>query len=682
MTTSRTRRRTSAATFPRKRPPLRRAVRTPPGPRPTHPTPRRLTLEGASTFFSSSFVSPDYRPPQAAELPQNPTDRPHVRRETSVRTGGNGTLECGRWAPPAVLHDRSSAPAQLPRHAAQVGRHRRGAAGAPAGAEPGRPVLRRRAGPRAARRRTAGPRRPAAARGPVRRGVDVSRTGGADRRRRQRIGPAGWTGRRTAAGGARGTRGSRDDLAPDLAATRETAGTAPGRVGDDTDGRSRGGGGGRARPTCSRTSDGRSPSSRDRAARTRARRARVVLSAGGRGGPVQSVRARALGTLARVEAPAARRGRVALRRRAGVGPRQRPYVRGVQLAALQLADDRASQAAYLAAVADMVRNQEPVEPAVRERRFRALRAPVDDAARLRGAGRRRCRRRRRSRSSARCSSTRDLDPVREPPRVRLPGAAAGGDRRRGGRPPSWRAVLAALPPEAAGPLADRARPPLRPPAGSVTLSDVAITFTSVTPHAESVRLRRGRARRGLRRPRGGARPADRRPGRRPEGVPDLAAPLRQVVARPPGARRAGTPRRAHGRGHRQQLQLLPGVPRGLRPRAGVARDEVGPGPELADRRHSDHAARAALRAERQRAGPRLGGVSARCAPIATSTASPTRSSRCRARWRRRASGRWSWRSTSSRPSRRSTAAASSTRCAPRRSTSARWATSSPAPSRA
>jgi hypothetical protein len=36
------------------------------------------------------------------------------------------------------------------------------------------------------------------------------------------------------------------------------------------------------------------------------------------------------------------------------------------------------------------------------------------------------------------------------------------------------------------------------------------------------------------------------------------------------------PRGADRRGHRQQLQLLHGVSRGLRPRAGVARNEVGP----------------------------------------------------------------------------------------------------------
>ena len=62
--------------------------------------------------------------------------------------------------------------------------------------------------------------------------------------------------------------------------------------------------------------------------------------------------------------------------------RVRPYVRGVQLAALQLARTGASQGAYLAAVADMVKNQEPVEPAVRNAVFALYARACDDAARL------------------------------------------------------------------------------------------------------------------------------------------------------------------------------------------------------------------------------------------------------------------------------------------------------------
>jgi hypothetical protein len=62
--------------------------------------------------------------------------------------------------------------------------------------------------------------------------------------------------------------------------------------------------------------------------------------------------------------------------------RVRPYVRSLQLAALQLARTGASQAAYLAAVADMVRNQEPVEPGVRDTVFALFARACDDDARF------------------------------------------------------------------------------------------------------------------------------------------------------------------------------------------------------------------------------------------------------------------------------------------------------------
>ena len=81
--------------------------------------------------------------------------------------------------------------------------------------------------------------------------------------------------------------------------------------------------------------------------------------------------------------------------------------------------------------------------------------------------------------------------------------------------------------------------------------------------------------------------------RRPEGLPDLAAPLRQVVADPRRRwRSARAPRRAHGRGHRQQLQLLPVVSRRLR--AGHRRGRnalVARRAHLAARRDRRHAAR-------------------------------------------------------------------------------------------
>ena len=70
----------------------------------------------------------------------------------------------------------------------------------------------------------------------------------------------------------------------------------------------------------------------------------------------------------------------------------------------------------------------------------------------------------------------------------------------------------------------------------------------------------------------------------PEGLPHLAAALRQVVADPPGARGAAPAGRAHGRGHRQQLQLLPGVSRRIRGRACGARNEMGPRAHVADGR--------------------------------------------------------------------------------------------------
>ena len=143
----------------------------------------------------------------------------------------------------------------------------------------------------------------------------------------------------------------------------------------------------------------------------------------------------------------------------------------------------------------------------------------------------------------------------------------------------------------------------------VTLDDVTVTDFYVID-AEPLRLRRDRPRRGLRRSRGRARPSGDRPGRRPEGLPDLAAPLRQVVARPAGARRAGPAERAHGRGDGQQLQLVPVVPRGLRRRAGGAGHEVGADQELVRRAPSVDAARAALRAEGHGPRPVLGGLSA------------------------------------------------------------------------
>ena len=90
----------------------------------------------------------------------------------------------------------------------------------------------------------------------------------------------------------------------------------------------------------------------------------------------------------------------------------------------------------------------------------------------------------------------------------------------------------------------------------------------------------------VRESRGRAGPPRRRPHGRPEDFPDLSETLRQVVADPARADIAGTKRHADRRGHRQQLQLVRGVPRGLRAGADGGRNEVGSRPHLAARRRS------------------------------------------------------------------------------------------------
>ena len=137
--------------------------------------------------------------------------------------------------------------------------------------------------------------------------------------------------------------------------------------------------------------------------------------------------------------------------------RARPYVRAVQLAALQLHDDRVFGAAYIAAVADMVRNGETVDAGVRDRLYTlyTFRFESDEAfAELAGT----------LPPTAQIALVRALfvDAADRRP-DRTPAAyswlarlqEATGDVE--GALASWRAVLAALPPEAAGPLADRAR---------------------------------------------------------------------------------------------------------------------------------------------------------------------------------------------------------------------------------
>jgi hypothetical protein len=62
--------------------------------------------------------------------------------------------------------------------------------------------------------------------------------------------------------------------------------------------------------------------------------------------------------------------------------RARVYVRNMQLAALQLSAGASSQAAFLAAVADMVRNQEPVDRGARRAVYELYARTCDDDARL------------------------------------------------------------------------------------------------------------------------------------------------------------------------------------------------------------------------------------------------------------------------------------------------------------
>ena len=137
--------------------------------------------------------------------------------------------------------------------------------------------------------------------------------------------------------------------------------------------------------------------------------------------------------------------------------RARPHVRSVQLAAWRSQDSRAFDTAYIAAVAAMVRNREPVDAAVRDRvytlythrfepdaRFAELTAAVPAPAQI---------------ALVRMLFIDATD--RRPDRTaaayswlaRLQEAAGDSE----GALASWRSVLSSLPPEASDPLADRAR---------------------------------------------------------------------------------------------------------------------------------------------------------------------------------------------------------------------------------
>ena len=141
-----------------------------------------------------------------------------------------------------------------------------------------------------------------------------------------------------------------------------------------------------ARPICWRTSDGRSSSSRATAAPTRAIRSRSIVrpsrriprtptrtrtgDTGSPGSAGRSTRPRRTSTRRWRRAASGRTcAACSWRRCSSPGP-------------------AASQAAYLAAVADMVRNQEPVEPGVRNTVFALFARACDDAARFDAARRR------------------------------------------------------------------------------------------------------------------------------------------------------------------------------------------------------------------------------------------------------------------------------------------------------
>jgi len=136
--------------------------------------------------------------------------------------------------------------------------------------------------------------------------------------------------------------------------------------------------------------------------------------------------------------------------------RARPYVRQVQLAALRLTDMPAAEAAFLGAVTDMVRNQEPVDLPVR-RDLHALfaRAFSDDArfARLAAA----------VPPTAQIAALRALffDVDFAPSQVPLRNAYLARLQEAAGDTPAaletWRSILATLPASASGPVADRAR---------------------------------------------------------------------------------------------------------------------------------------------------------------------------------------------------------------------------------
>jgi tetratricopeptide (TPR) repeat protein len=136
--------------------------------------------------------------------------------------------------------------------------------------------------------------------------------------------------------------------------------------------------------------------------------------------------------------------------------RARPYVRGVQLAALRLMDIPAAEAAFLGAVTDMVKNQEPVDAPVRRDLYGLFSRAFDDDARF-------ARLAAAVPPAAQIAALRalffdvDLSPSRAPLRdgylARLQEAAGDAPAAL----ETWRSIVAALPASASGPVADRAR---------------------------------------------------------------------------------------------------------------------------------------------------------------------------------------------------------------------------------
>jgi tetratricopeptide (TPR) repeat protein len=135
--------------------------------------------------------------------------------------------------------------------------------------------------------------------------------------------------------------------------------------------------------------------------------------------------------------------------------RVRPYVRSVQLAALRANDTRAGEIAYIGAIAGMVRNREPVDAGASGHVYFLYTARLESDAAFAQLG-------------AEVPATEQIALIRAlfldaPDRrpdarphawlARLQEAA--GDRE--GALDSWRSALAALPPGADDPVADRAR---------------------------------------------------------------------------------------------------------------------------------------------------------------------------------------------------------------------------------